>query len=417
VEYKVTITLDGSRSDALQKALAVTRISTILHSVVEVDIGEGRMCQDFRWVHKIPYLFSPTLFTLVKAIPTMRQLHTLRLSRIFLAQAHLCCILSSPYLTHLVLDAVQMPNISKLRLSPPKLRKLTTVAMYSWEAIAPLLIELAASLEYYELHECHLRAPGQLQLPPFPSLRKLRYDQNYFGLFDDTAVLNALLRASQVTHLQLSGWVDYRCIATSQKSLQHLSIDVDMLTEQILGTDPFPRLMSLSIQCHRSWKLNQHFTISSFIRDYFPEITLLHLSIPWSLRRPALVIARSQDNVQALELSVVTKSGLDWEESRLWSYEEEVPTDYFRNSTFPAVLQSLKVDVAQTSYELERSVPPCTRWISDNILPPVTGLGGSDLKYIDVSFVQPKSVLERERVISKRWVKSPDDDWQIEECL
>ena len=99
------------------------------------------------------------------------------------------------------------------------------------------------------------------------------------------------------------------------------------------------------------------------------------------------------------------------------SYEGEIPIDSFRNFTFPAPLQSLKLDVAQTSYELERSVAPCTRWISDSILPPVTGLGGSDLKHIDVSFVQPQSVLERERVISKRWVKSPNENWQIEECL
>jgi len=410
--------LDGSRSDTLQKALAVTRISTILDSVVEVNIGEGIMCRDFRWVHKIPYLLSPTLFTLVKAIPAMRQLHTIRLSRIFLARAHLCCILSSPYLTHLVLDAVQMPNMSKLRLSPPKLRKLTTVAMYSWEAIEPLLIELAASLEYYELQECHFRAPGQLQLPPFPRLRKLRYDQDY-GRFIDTTVLSALLRASQVTHLQLSGGVDdLRCIATSQKSLQHLSIDVVMLTEQILGTDPFPWLRSLSlINCHRSWKLKQHFTVPSFVRDYFPGITLLHLSIPWSLRGPALVIARSQDNVQTLELSVVTWIGLDLDDIKLRSYEGEIPTDFSRNSTFPAALQSLKLHVVQTSYDLRYSVMACTRWIREDILPPVPGLGGSDLKYIDVSFVQPKSVLERERVISKRWAKSPNDDWQMEECL
>jgi len=277
--------LDDSRRHALQMALAFTRISTILESMVEVSIGERTKWRDFRGIHRIPYLFSPTLFTLVKAIPAMRQLHTIRLSRIFLATAHLRCILSSPYLTHLVLDAIIMPNISGLRLSPPKLRKLTTVSMFSWETIVPLLTELAASLEYYELQGCDFRAPGQLHLPPFPHLRELRSDQDYLDLFGDTTVLSALLHASQVTHLQLSENVDYRCIATSQKSLQHLSIGGDMLTEQILGTGPFPRLMSLSIQSHKSWKLKQYFTVSSFVRDYFPGITLLHLGIPWSLRR------------------------------------------------------------------------------------------------------------------------------------
>lgn len=49
---------------------------------------------------------------------------------------------------------------------------------------------------------------------------------------------------------------------------------------------------------------------------HLPGITSLYLHIPWSHRNTALVMARSQRNVQALELSIATQVGPDrhWED-------------------------------------------------------------------------------------------------------
>ena len=118
VKFKVTIMLGASRSH--KKALAITRIATFLDSVIELNIGERA-----RPLFQVQYLFSPTLFTLVKALPAMRQLHTMHLSSIFLPETYLHCILSSPHLTHLILVDIQMPKISRFPPPNPNLRKLT----------------------------------------------------------------------------------------------------------------------------------------------------------------------------------------------------------------------------------------------------------------------------------------------------
>jgi len=404
--------LDGSRSDALQKALAVTRTSTILDSVVTVKIGERTIWWNFRSVHKILYLFSPTLFTLVNAIPAMRQLRTVHLWGIFLARTYLCCILSSSHLTHLILDDVRVPNISKLPPPPQNLRKLSIRAMYSWEAIEPLIARLATSLEYLELKWCRFLQPRRAQLPSFPCLTELWHHQSPSRNYGNEALLNELFRlVPQVTHLHLYGRVLYRQITAFPRSLQHLSIEEMMLTEQTFGPILCPQLVSLSLRCSPGWGLNC-LILSSFIRDHFPRITCLHLDGPWSIPT-TLVLARSQHHVQMLKLSLETTCGLD-RKGKYFSFPPEIPSDI---SLVPAALQSLILEVVQPDYELEQSVPTCTQWIDDNVLPPVTGFGGPDLKNIDVLFVRLESELERERVVRRRWVKSPNGDWLMEECL
>lgn len=181
-----------------------------------------------------------------------------------------------------------------------------------------------------------------------------------------------------------------------------------MLTEQNFGGHPLPQLISLSIGCYRTWR--NDVTISFFIRDHFPGITSLCLHIPWSLRNTALEIARSQRNVQALELSITTLFG-PWIDSRSKISTLEI---HLRNTTFPAALQSLKLNVVQVSGHLEWSVAPCAQWINDDILPPVTGLGGPDLKSVEISFVQLEGWFGPERESWRRWVKSRNEDWQIE---
>src|SRR5258706_4142150 len=230
------------------------------------------------------------------------------------------------------------------------------------------------------------------------------------------AVLDELFHVSQVTHLHISGSLGSTHIPVTAfpKSLQHLSIVDGMLKQRVLGTTPLAQLTSLSIQFSQKWNASYHLELSAFVGDHFPRITSLHLlDTHWSFRNTALVMARSQHNVQAIELSISTKYGLD--SGGRWSWHQvEILNDHLRNNMLPGVLQSLRLDVVQRYGELEQSLAHCCQWIDDDILHPVTGLGGSDLKSIDVSFVQPEGGSERERRIWKRWAKLPDGDWRTE---
>ena len=406
MKFKVTVILDAPHSH--RKALAITRFATVHDSVVELKIGERA-----RHLFRVQYLFSPALFTLVKALPAMRQLHTLQLSSIFLPETYLHCILSSPHLTHLILCAIKMPKIS--RFCPPNLnlRKLTLKFMVSSDLVRPLIVHLAASLEYLEFYLCGFRFGSQSrpQLPPFPSLRELRHHQH----FSDMALLEELLHISQVTHLHLSGTLasNHMAVPTFPKSLQHLSTANGMLTQQVLGTTPLTQLISLSIQCYQDLEMSYHLEISAFISDHFPRITFLHLHIRWSLRNAALIMARSQHNVRVMELSILPIHSPNLRERWPWN-QVEFLNGYLRNNMLLGALQNLRLNVVQCGGNLELSLAQCSQWIDDDILHPVTGLGGSDLKSIDISFVQPEGGSEREPRIWKRWAKLPDGDWRVE---
>src|SRR5258706_1019046 len=395
VKFKVTIMLDNFRSH--RKALAITRIATFLDSVVELKIGEWA-----RHLFQVQYFFSPALFTLVKALPAMRQLHTLQLSSIFLPETYLYCILSSPYLTHLTLCAIRMPKITRFPTPNPNLRKLTLKLMVSWDAVRPLIVHLADSLEYLEFRLCGSRfgRRSQPQLPSFPSLRELRHYQHY----SDMPMLDELFHVSQVTRLHLSGTLhsSHIAVAAFPKSLQHLSIADGMLTQRVLGTTPLTQLISLSIQLSQEWEVSHHLEISAFVCDHFPRITFLHLDIQWSLRNVALIMARSQHNVRTMELSISPIHGLD--SGGRWPWNQvEILNDYLRNNMASGALQSLRLDMVQCCGKLEPSVAQCSQWIDDDILHPVTGWGGSDLKSIDVSFVKPMGGSGRERRTLQRW--------------
>jgi len=405
---------DSSPSYALQKALAITRTSTILDSVIEVDIGKCKeTLRDPRRIWGISYLLSPAIFTIIRAIPAMRRLHTIHLARMTLSRTELFTILSSPHLIHLILDSVQIPKISKL--PPPKLRKLTLVAMYSGEALELMISQLEVSLEYLKLQWCHFRPQRRSQLPLFPCLRELHYHQSYNSChtFPDYSMLNELFRLGpQLAFLHLFGMFHRARVVTFPKSLQHLSIEA--LTEWNFAINALPQLKSLSLkQCKEWWDPK---LLPPFIRDHFPRITSLHLDIPWPLRNIALVIARAQYNIQSLELRIVTEFGLNMEGRNL-SHKVEIPADDLRTTTFPAALKTLKLEVVQADSELGRSIAPCTRWIDHEVLPSVTGLGGPDLRSVEVWFVQPESKLARERVIWRQWIKLPNGDWQMDGCL
>ena len=401
VKFKVTIMLDPSRSR--KKVLAITRNTTFLDSVGELNIGDRA-----RYPFQVQYLFSPVLFTLFRALPAMRQMHTLQVSAIFLAETYLGWIISSPHLNHLILYGIRMPKISRLPPPSPNLRKLTLDSMASWDAVRPLIVHLAASLEYLEFHLCNVDfgPRSQLPLPYFPSLRERRHRN-----LTNVAALDELFCVSQVTHLHLFGTLDPSRLAFP-KSLQHLSTEDWVLTQWKRRPTPFPltQLRSLSIRSYRHREMNYHLAVSGFICDHFPEITSLHLDIPWSLRDIALVMARSQYNVRAMKLSVVTIQGLD--SVRSWKRKHvEIVNDYLRTNTLPGTLQSLRLEVVQHYGDLEQSLALCSRWIDDDVIHPV---GGSDLKSIDVEFVQRESDFQRERRIWKRWAKLPEGDWRIE---
>ena len=406
---------DYSPKYALQKALVVTRTSTILDSVVEVNMGDST---DSYWdtprSYKVPYLLTPALYILVNAIPAMQHLHTIRLSSIFLSRMYLYTILSSPHLIHLILETVQLPKMSTF--PPTKLRKLTLAMMRcSWGSIQPLIAELSTLLESLELHWCEFLPPSQLQLPSFPCLREIRHHQYYTrSMFPDRDQLNEILRlGSQVTHLHVTGNSN-EPVTACRKSLQYLSTSVWMLSDHNFGSEPFPRLMHLSLRVFQSADTADHLLIpSSFIRNHFPAITSLHLSIPWAFRNCAMAMARSQHNVQALKLIVV---GIDYAESGEMDccFPVDVPNNPLHQAKLPATLQSLTLEAVQFRGELERGATRCSRWVFDNVIPPVTGLGGTGLKSIGLLLSQPKSgSVERERVLSRQWVRAPNDGWQI----
>jgi len=312
IGFKVTIKSSESPKYALQKALVVTRNSTILDSVVEIDIGKSTYNPNgFLWPRKFPYLLTPTLYTLVNAIPAMRQLHTIQLKDLILSRMYLHTILSSPSLIHLILDTVQLPKMGTFPLT--RLRKLTLTMMPIWKTVQPLITQLATSLEYLELQRCPFTPPSQLHLPSLPCLQEIRYkNYQYYGqrIPLGESPLNDILRlASQVTHLHMTG--QYLAPVTAcQKSLQYLTTSIWMLSEDVFGIEPFPRLMHLSLDLFRFTDIVYHpFAPYSFICDHFPMITSLHLSIPWVLRNYAMAMARSQHNVQVLKLDLYP--GLD----------------------------------------------------------------------------------------------------------
>ena len=346
----------------------------------------------------------------------MRRLHTIHLIRVVLSRTELFTILSSPHLIHLILDDVRIPKISKL--PPPKLRKLTLVAMPSGEALELMITQLAVSVEYLKLQWCNFWPLRWLQLPLFPCLRELHYYQDHSShTYPDNGMLSELFRlAPQLAFLHLYGHFYHTRAATFPKSLQHLLIADGGLTDRNFGINALPQLMSLSIKHYYNWR--DPILLPPFIRDRFPRITSLHLDIPWAFRNFALVMARSQYNVQSLELRVVTEFRLDRKQrERYLSSKVEIPADYLRTTTLPAALKTLKLEMVQAKNELEWIIAPCTRWIDYNVLPSVTGLGGPDLRSVEVWFVQPESELARERVLWRQWIKLPNGDWQMEGCL
>jgi hypothetical protein len=417
IEFNVTIMCDDSPKYSLRKVLVVTRTSAILDSVVEVNIGKSTdATRDFLGPFKVPFRLTPTFFTLVNAIPSMRQLHTIQLNNIILSGMYLHTIISAPYPIHLILNTVQLP---KMRTFPPtRLRKLTLTMRSSWKTVQPLIAQLATSLEYLELKWCEFQPTSQLQLPSFPRLRELRHHQHVIrSTFPDKRQLNELLRlGSQVTHLHVSGHFDSEPVTACQESLQYLHTSIWMLSDLIFGTEPFPRLMYLSlIFFEYADRANHPPTRSSFIRDHFPTITSLDLSIQWEFRNHAMVMARSQHNVQALKLLIHAQDGVDNKGS--WKvdccFPVEAPNGQLHQAMLPAALQTLKLEVVQFHDDLEQSARRCSRWVFDDIVPPATGFGGAGLSGIHLLVSQPKSKsVARGRVLSSQWVKGPNGIWQ-----
>jgi len=401
---------------APQKTLAIAQTPAVLDSVVEVRIGK-RKSTSSRWVSDIKFHPYSVVLTLVKVIPAMPQLHTVHLDHVILPRVYLYTILSSPHLVHLSLDTVQMPKMSKF--PPPKLRKLTLTAMTSWDAIKPLISHLSTSLEHLEVRWCDIWDLHNRQLPPIPCLRELRHLHitDRWNLADGSGFFHL---GPHISHLHLSGNVYQPWVVPFPKSLRHLFVDERVLTATVFGTNPLPWLTSLSIRCDREREgVTDRLTLLSFVCVRFPRITSLHLTIPWHLRHFALVMARSQPNVQALNLVIDTLSGLDSDErgERFIHDQIEVPNNYLHEAVLPAAIHSLSLEVVQTSYKLERSIACCTRWIDDNIIHCVTGLGGPYLKSIDVVFIGREDGSELDRVLRMRWVKSFNGSWQTEKCL
>ena len=226
--------------------------------------------------------------------------------------------------------------------------------------------------------------------------------------FPDKNQLNELLHlVSQVTHVHLAGGIHNEPITSCWKSLQYLSVTTWMLSEHMFGTEPFPRLTHVSLFEYAD--IHNPLIHTSFIRDHFPMITSLHLSVPWVIRNHAMVMAQSQHNVQTLKLIINIQDGIG-DEEMIPSFPLEVTNDQL--AMLPAELPILQLEVVQSDDELEQGAW-YSQWIFNDVVPPATGLGGTCLKSIDLLVSQPKSTsAERERVLSRQWVKAPNGDWQ-----
>src|SRR5258706_6395211 len=133
-------------------------------------------------------------------------------------------IISSPHLTHLILDAIYLPEINTFPppLWPPKLRKLTLMEMHSWDALEPLIALVATSLEYLEFHCCdfNFQSQHQFHLPSLSCLDELRHYQRHCFHFDNEIMLSELLQLGpRVTQLHIFGQLNYPGIPSPPKSL------------------------------------------------------------------------------------------------------------------------------------------------------------------------------------------------------
>ena len=415
LEFRVTILRDDPPKYALRKALMVASTSTNLDSVVEVNIGKSTdIFKDYLGPYKVPYLLTPALYTLVNAIPSMRQLHTIQLNNIILSRMYLHTILSCPHPIHLILEAVQLPEISSFR--PTTLRKLTLTMMSLWENVQPLVAHLAVSLEYLELKWCNFLPRSQLQLPSFPCLQEIRYHRhctrsNIPAMSELSRVLGL---APQVTRLHVTGQFRNEPLAACRESLQYLFIRSWMISEPMFGSKPFPRLKHLSLihdEIFDSEDLSP--PPSSFILDHFPMITSLTISILWKYRDRAMETAQSQHRLQALKLDIMIRDEIEEDEIDP-CFPVDTPNDQPHRAVLPAALQTLKLEVTQYDVhdKLERSATRCSRWVCDDIIPSVTGLGGPALKSIDLLLSLRKGgPTAREQVLSRQWVKVPNGDW------
>jgi hypothetical protein len=139
--------------------------------------------------------------------------------------------LSFPYLTHLILEAVQLPKISKFS-KKKQLRRLTFTRS---GGIYPTYDRsLPTSLQYLKLHGCKFQPLRELPLPSLLSLQEPRlHNTDTSGTFSDDRKPNELLRlGSQVTVLHLSGDIFYTRIAAFPRSLQ---LEEGWLQERNLG--------------------------------------------------------------------------------------------------------------------------------------------------------------------------------------
>jgi hypothetical protein len=85
-----------------------------------------------------------------------------------------------------------------------------------------------------------------------------------------------------------------------------------------------------------------------------------------------------------------------------------VPNDPLHRAMSPAPLQTLNLDV-QLHGELEWNATRCIQWVFDDVVPS----GGAGLKRISLLVSRSKSgSVEKERVLSRQWVKAPNSDWR-----
>jgi len=86
-----------------------------------------------------------------------------------------------------------------------------------------------------------------------------------------------------------------------------------------------------------------------------------------------------------------------------------VPDGPLHRVMLAGALHALKLEVVQSHHNLELGATKCSQWVFDDVVPYVTGLGGAGLTSIDLSVSR---FVERELILSKQWVKAPNDGWK-----
>ena len=299
----------------------------------------------------------------------MPRLHTVCFTDIEMEQQHLELLFQSNSLHHLILRDCGFPHLG--RLPPSRIRHLTLSLFVKWKDVEPLLGHCSANLEVLEIFN-HLR-PMQKStaLPLFLNLRKLKIQDTS----NHTTHVNTLTSlAPQLKVLEVYGSAKVAELSALPGGLNHLTINRRGIWDGCFGTPPIVHLSHLHITCYRFAKEDdRRGSILPIIKDTFPNLTTLELTIEWDFRNIALLLARHLPKVTRLELIIDNHLFFRRRDFDVGPY-----LSYFAEPRGP--LTSLYVNMSRTCELMES----CQIWVTGTVLGTDPGLGGAYLQAVEV---------------------------------